>query len=171
VLGFGHALVLNSQNFATQAICRSGDEGSAAAMYAFLRSWGTALGVGLGGSIFQNFMKMKLIELELPTEIAGHAEAFIITLRSMPDSPRKVHILQAYVYGFRGVYGCFCAIAGLAGIVSLFIKHYDMDKELESEHKLYESNFARFLNNSRPSQIFRPNTASTIEIKSDFSRD
>jgi MFS family permease len=146
ILGFGHALVLNSQNFATQAICHNGDEGSAAAMYAFLRSFGTALGVGLGGSVFQNVMKTKLVELGLPTDIANHAESYIITLRSMPDSPTKTHILEAYVYGFHGVYGCFCSIAGLAGIVSLFIKHYDMNKVLESEHKLHENRISRLLN-------------------------
>jgi hypothetical protein len=146
ILGFGHALVLNSQNFATQAICHNGDEGSAAAMYAFLRSFGTALGVGLGGSVFQNVMKTKLVQLGLPTDIADHAESYILTLRAMPDSPTKMHILEAYVYGFHGVYGCFCGIAGLAGILSLFIKHHDMNKVLESEHKLQENRISRILN-------------------------
>jgi hypothetical protein len=160
ILSIGHALVLNSQNYATQAICRNGDEGSAAAMYVFLRSWGTALGVGLGGSIFQNVVKVKLVEFGLPTEIASHAEAFIVILRSMPDSPTKTLILEAYVYGFHGVYACFCAIAGLAGIASLFIKHHDMDKELVSEHELCDNRFLRKLNeNKRQLWLLRPVTA------------
>jgi MFS family permease len=164
ILSIGHSLVLNSQNYATQAMCRNGDEGSAAAMYAFLRSWGTALGVGLGGSIFQNVVKTKLIEFGLPTEIASHAEAFIVILHSMPDSPTKTLILEAYVHGFHGVYGCFCAIAGIAGIVSLFIKHYDMDKELLSEHELCDNQFLRKLHDGkRQLWLLRPVTANTEE--------
>lgn len=155
VLGVGHALVLNSQNFATQAICRKGDEGNAAAMYAFLRSFGTALGVGLGSTVFQNVMQTKLAELGLPIDIAQHSETFILTLRTMPDSEEKEHILQAYVYGFHGVYGCFCGIAALAGLVSLFIKHHDMNKELDSEHKLHQNVFSRMLknDNSEPQRV------------------
>jgi hypothetical protein len=60
-------------------------------------------------------------------EIADDSAAYIATLKTLPDSS-----------GFRGVYGGFCGIAGLAGTASLFIRHFDMNKVLESEHKLQE---------------------------------
>jgi hypothetical protein len=49
VLGIGHGLLLNAQNFATQAICLAKDEASAAAIYAFMRSIRMAISVGIGG--------------------------------------------------------------------------------------------------------------------------
>lgn len=146
ILGIGHGLLLNAQNFATQAICQAKDEARAAAMYAFMRSFGMAIGVGIGGSIFQNVMKTKLRQLGLPTEIAADSVAYIAVLKRLPDSSvMKTQVLQAYVSGFRGVYGGFCGVAGLTGIASLLIRHFDMNKVLESDHKLQEHRWSRRL--------------------------
>jgi hypothetical protein len=138
ILGFGHALILNAQNFASQAICLPHEEAAAAAMYAFLRSFGMALGVGIGSSIFQNVMKMRLQQLGLPVDVALDAESYISILKSLPDSTSKDNLLEAYVYGFRGVFGAFCGMSGFTGLSTLLIRHFNMNKELESEHKLEE---------------------------------
>jgi hypothetical protein len=137
IVGIGHGLVLNAQNFATQAIALPKDEASAAGMYAFLRSLGSALGVGIGGSIFQNFMRLRLKHYGLPVEIATNAEGYIRELWAMPaDSTLHRQVLDAYVFGIRGTFGVFCGMAGLAGFASLLIKHFDMNKQLDSDHKL-----------------------------------
>jgi hypothetical protein len=147
----GHGLALNAQNFATQAIALPGDEAAAAAMYAFLRSLGMALGVGIGGSIFQNVMKIKLVQLGLPVEIAKNAEAYIRVIKTLPmDSIYKDNVLESYVYGLRGVYGVYCGMAGLAGIASLFIGHFDLNKELSSEHKLGQDRWSRTFSQAVP---------------------
>lgn len=159
ILGLGHGLLLNALNTASQAVCVPGDEGAAAAMYAFLRSFGMALGVGIGGSVFQNVMKIKLRDLNLPMDIATNAEAFVNALRqSQPGATlRRANVLDAYVYGFRGVFSFFCGLAGLALVVSTLIKHVKIDKELVTEHGLdTESRLALSLNrlgrNRRPGQ-------------------
>jgi len=147
ILGIGHGLVLNAQNFATQAIALPRDEAAAAAMYAFLRSFGMALGVGICGSVFQNVMKLKLEQLGLPVEIARNAEAYISVLHTLPDdSAFKGKILESYVYGLRGVFGLLCGLAGVAGLTSLIIRHFDLNKELETEHMLHENKLSRFIN-------------------------
>jgi len=145
ILGLGQGFILNAQNFATQAICLPRDEASAASMYVFLRSFGGAIGVGIGGTVFQNVMKIKLVQLELPVEIARDAESYIVTLMSLPASPFKTHVIEAYVYGLHGVYGTLCGIAGLASFLSLFLKHFDMNKDLDSEHRLQENRLSRIL--------------------------
>ncbi len=96
-------------------------------MYAFLRSFGMALGVGIGGSVFQNVMKIKLRALE--TSIAGNPEAYLAILRP----PQRVAV---YAYGFHGVFGFFGGLAALAMAVSSFIKHFEINKELVTEHTL-----------------------------------
>lgn len=147
LLGFGHGSILNAQNFASQAICTDGEEAAAAAMYGFLRHFGTALGVGIGGSAFQNIMALKLSWTDLADGggIAKNAEAFIVQLLEMPASPAKAEIVNGYVYGFRGVYAVYLGISGTAFVVSLFIRHYDMNKELRTDHQLQDNNIARIM--------------------------
>ena len=50
ILGIGQGLLLDAQNFATQAIAKPKDEANAAAIYAFIRSFSMVLGVGIGSS-------------------------------------------------------------------------------------------------------------------------
>lgn len=136
IIGIGHGLILNAQNFATQAIALPRDEAGAATMYAFLRSLGSAIGVGVGGSVFQNVMAIKLKQYGLPIEYAMNAESYISTLWEPIDPILHRQVLDAYVHGVRGTFGFFCGCAGLAGLASIFIQHFDMNKELESDHRL-----------------------------------
>ncbi|KKY33443.1 putative major facilitator superfamily transporter [Diaporthe ampelina] len=147
LLGFGHGAILNAQNFASQAICLDGEEAAAAAMYGFLRHFGTALGVGIGGSAFQNIMALKLSWTDLPdgAEIAKNAEAFIVQLLDMPPSPEKTKIVDGYVFGFQGVYRVYLGISAVAFLISLLIRHYDMNKELATDHQLQDNNIARIM--------------------------
>lgn len=142
VLGLGHGLLLNALNTASQAASQPGDEGAAVAMYAFQRSFGMAIGVGIGGSVFQNVMKSKLVSTGLPTDIALHAEAYIDVLEQLGDTPERRAIIGAYVFGFHGVFGFFTGLAGLALIICLFVKHFEINKDLISEHKLEEGRFS-----------------------------
>ncbi|KAK7747496.1 hypothetical protein SLS53_001751 [Cytospora paraplurivora] len=143
ILGFGHGATLNAQNFASQAICADGEEGAAAAMYGFMRHFGTAFGVGIGGTTFQNVMALKLGWEGLSTEIAKNAEVFVSQLTAMPAGAEKTQILDCYVYGFKGVYRVYLGISGVAFFISLLIKHYDMNKELRTDHQLQDNNITK----------------------------
>lgn len=143
ILALGHGQTLNAQNFAAQAICAAGDEAHAAATYAFMRHFGMALGVGIGGATFQNVMARKLALLGLPTAIAANASGFLPLLHAMPASPVKDDLIAAYVYGLRGVNWVYLGISAVAFCVSLLVKHYDMNKELRTEHKLTENRLSR----------------------------
>ncbi|KAM7210705.1 hypothetical protein V8F06_013914, partial [Rhypophila decipiens] len=103
LLGFGHGSVLNAQNFATQAMCKPGEEGLAASMYGFLRQFGMALAVAIGTAAFQNTMSLKLGWEGLSPDIASQSEAFIVELLQLPeDSTLKIQALEVYVFGFHG---------------------------------------------------------------------
>ncbi|KAJ4307298.1 hypothetical protein N0V88_000681 [Collariella sp. IMI 366227] len=137
LLGFGHGAILNAQNFASQAMCNRGEEGTAAAMYGFLRQLGTAIGVGVGGSAFQNVMSLKLRREGLPTSIAAESESFITDLLRLPgNSAFKLRVLDAYMFGFRGVFAVYVAISGVALLLSLLIKRFELNKELQTDHRL-----------------------------------
>ncbi|GKT61082.1 major facilitator superfamily transporter [Colletotrichum tofieldiae] len=138
LLGLGHGAILNAQNMASHAICNEGDEGIAAAMYAFLRQFGMALGVGVGGSTFQNVMLLKLERNGLSAVDAhGGTDAVAAILSASSDPELRPKILDAYVYGLRGVYGLYVGMSGAALLMSLLIRGVSMNKGLLSERGIH----------------------------------
>lgn len=144
VLGIGHGTILNAQNFATQAMCgRGDDQGASAAMYGFARQFGTALGVGVGGSAFQNAMALKLGWEGLDTSLAQNADAVSVELGTLPDGAFKTALLDGYKWGFMGVFAVYVGISGVAFFISLVIRHFDMNKKIDTEHKLHENSVSK----------------------------
>jgi len=91
VFGIRHGMLLTSVNVGIQAASHVEDAGRAAAMYAFMRTLGMAIGVAIGGTVFQNVTIKKLAKLGLPAAIAHNAEAYVKTLAKMdPDDPQRV---------------------------------------------------------------------------------
>ncbi|KAI1433772.1 major facilitator superfamily transporter [Xylaria sp. CBS 124048] len=137
IIGTGQGVILNAQNFASQAMCKQGDEASAAATYAFVRQFGMALGVGIGGTTFQNVMALKLRWLGLPVEIAKQAESYVNILHTLPAGEFKDNVINAYKYGFTGLYSFYLAISVVALVLGLlFIQNVDLTRRHESEHQL-----------------------------------
>ncbi|KAH8197850.1 hypothetical protein TruAng_007997 [Truncatella angustata] len=81
ILGVGHGFVLNAQTFACQALAKPGDIAAAAATYGFARQFGTAVGVAVGSTTFQNVMAMKLRWEGIPVDYAYDAQAITDILR------------------------------------------------------------------------------------------
>jgi hypothetical protein len=137
VFGLGSGMVLSSVNFGIQAIVRTRDCGSAASMYAFMRTLGMTIGVAVGGTVFQNLMAQKLEALSLPIEISKNAEAYIAIVKTMaPTDPARIGVMEAYVHGFKGIFEALAAISAVGLLASLFIKHHDMNKILDSTYKI-----------------------------------
>ena len=138
VYGAGMGMILSSVNFATQAQASVRDAGRAAAMYAFCRSLGMAIGVAISGSVFQNLMTAKVHALGLDAAIATDAESYVAVLRELEisDPTMAVTVLQAYVHGFWGVWILVTGICGLGLVASLCIKHRVMDTRLDSQYTL-----------------------------------
>ncbi len=150
-------MVLNAGNFATQAMCLPGDEGNAAATYLFLRQLGAAVGVGTGGSVFQNVMAAQLARDGLPRAVAEQAEGLVTELLAaaaddadelaLQEGARvRVLLLAAYDAGFTGVFALYLGTAAAALLLSLlFIRHFPLDKVLGSEHRLGANRVTRIL--------------------------
>ncbi|KAG7073815.1 major facilitator superfamily transporter [Colletotrichum scovillei] len=136
LLGLGHGCILNAQNMASQTLCdNKDDEAIAAAMYAFLRQFGMALGVGVGGSTFQNVMLLKLeADGMAPAGTHGGTHAVHAMLSTAGDAALRSKIVDAYVYGLRGVYGLYVGVSGLALLMSFLIKRVSLDRSLRSGH-------------------------------------
>ena len=137
VVGVGHGLLLMSLNFSVQAMASTANVAYAAAMYTFLRTFGMCLGVAVGGAVFQNELRKSLGELELQKAVATQAESFVGILKTMPKTSAQYQTyILAYADAFRVVFEVLVGLAGLAGLLSIFIKEFTMDKALDSEHVL-----------------------------------
>ncbi|KAI1326474.1 major facilitator superfamily transporter [Xylariaceae sp. FL0255] len=137
IIGTSHGAILTAQNFGAQAMCKDGDEGKAAAMYIFFRQFGIAVGVGIGGTTFQNALKTKLLQYGLPAAIAYQADTYIPILRGLPEGPKKAGITDSYSFGFQVVSATWLAISVLAfSLCVVFVRHADMNRKLASEHRL-----------------------------------
>lgn len=136
-VGVGHGLVVMSLNIAIQAMAETRHVAYAAAMYIFTRTLGMCLGVAIGGTVFQNRLSKHLGDLQLPTAVATDAEAFVASIKALPRSSTEYQAyILAYSESFKNVFQVLTAVAGLAGLLSVFIKDFTMDKELDSEHVL-----------------------------------
>lgn len=136
-VGLGHGFVLMSLNVAIQAMAEIRHVADAAAMYTFTRTFGMCIGVAIGGTVFQNRLSRHLSDRHLPTAVARNAEGFSKRLKDLPRSSTEYQTyISAYTEGFQNVFHVLTAVAGLAGILSLFIKRSSMDKDLGSEHIL-----------------------------------
>lgn len=151
-LGLGHGAVLNAQTWATQALCAPGDEGRAAAAYLFLRQFGAAVGVGVGGTVFQNVMAAQLRRDGLPAALAHDAEAAAAAARegALPAG-LAAGLHTAFVHGFAGVFQLYLAVAALAfGAALLAVRHVTLNKALRSDHTLVDAPRAPALLVGRP---------------------
>lgn len=137
VVGLGHGFILMSLNFSVQAMSDTHNVAYAAAMYTFMRTFGMCIGVAAGGAVFQNQLKKHLADLGLLTIVASDAEGFVARLQALPkSSPEYQNYISAYAKSFENVFEVLTAVAGLAGLLSLLIKKFSMDKKLDSEHIL-----------------------------------
>lgn len=137
IVGVGHGLILTSLNFSIQAMADVRDVAYATAMYAFQRTFGMCIGVAVGGAVFQNQLRAHLAKLQLPTEVANNAEDFVQVLKTLPrDGSERGAFTLAYAQAFENVFEVLTGIAGLAGLLSLFIREFTMDKGLGSDHVL-----------------------------------
>ncbi|KAH9989421.1 MFS general substrate transporter [Xylariaceae sp. FL0662B] len=139
-ISLGHGLTVLSLSIGTQAIASTRDVAYAVSMFTFVRQFGICLGVAIGGTVFDNVLLHALERAGFPHDTAlattRNASAFSDSLTTMPDGPQKTAFLDAFVEGFHGIFYLLLALGALSLVLSLFAKHHNMDKQLESEHQL-----------------------------------
>lgn len=134
-LGVGCGLLLISLNFSIQALVSDIDGAYAAGMYTFARTLGMCLGVTVGGTTLHNFLKTQLEVAGLNGNVAEDSEGFILVLNSHSNAPDVEAIARdAYAAAFRNVFEVLVGISVLGTLVSLVVRHSNMDRTFNSEH-------------------------------------
>ncbi|KAJ8114865.1 hypothetical protein OPT61_g3354 [Boeremia exigua] len=136
--GIGTGILFPAMALAVQASAAAKDQAYAANMFSFLRAFGQTLGVAIGGVIFQNQMKKKMFTYPLLAEMASEyskdAAGLVEIIKAMPAGDVKDQLKESYTHALRYIWIVMLVFSGLALIGSWFIKAYDMNAALETEH-------------------------------------
>jgi len=125
--GAGQGLLLIGQPAAIQASCRREDAAHAISMYSFLRSLGLCMGVIIGGTIFQNFLRLRLQRDGLPLGVAADFEGFLPTLQNLSEEvPMQLEIQQAYAWALKLLFGTSTGIGFVGFLLSWKIDDYTL---------------------------------------------
>ncbi|KAI9737569.1 MAG: hypothetical protein M1834_009724 [Cirrosporium novae-zelandiae] len=137
VSGIGMGILFPSLAFSIQASSTNADLAFAVAMFSFFRAFGQAIGVAIGGVIFQNQMKQKLLKYPalapMASEYAKDSSGLVQIIKAMAAGTDKADLIQAYADSLKIVWVVMCAFAGVGLILSLFGEELDLNKPLETE--------------------------------------
>ncbi|KIM99776.1 hypothetical protein OIDMADRAFT_125578 [Oidiodendron maius Zn] len=132
--GLGLGILFPSIVFAIQASATPSEVAMAVAMCSFFRSFGQAIGIAIGGSIFQNRMYANLLGYPAlapyADEYSKDAAALVEIIRSMPSGGDKNNLRNAYTDSLRIVWAMCCALAGATMVLSVLTKEYDLNPEV-----------------------------------------
>ncbi|KAL8814448.1 MAG: hypothetical protein Q9223_006326 [Gallowayella weberi] len=140
--GLGMGMLFPSMAFAIQASSTNADLAFAIAMFSFFRAFGQAIGVAVGGTIFQNQVKTKLLSYPLlaskADEYSKDASRLVQIIKAMQDGVVKEDMKHAYADSLKVVWTTMCGLAAVGLILSFWTKGLDMNKPLETEQGFLE---------------------------------
>lgn len=144
VCGLGMGLLFSSTAYAAQAAQRNEDTAFAVSMFSFFRCFGQAVGVAVGGTIFQNQIRRELQAYPqlapLAEQYSSDAASLVQVIRAMEgeELEQRAQLVQAYADALKIVWVTMCGLAGLALISSFFVKGLDINVPLETEQGFKE---------------------------------
>ncbi|KAL2374278.1 MFS multidrug transporter, variant [Blastomyces gilchristii SLH14081] len=140
--GMGLGLLFPALGFAIQASAKPGYMATAVAFFSFFRAFGQAIGVAVGGVIFQNEMRKNLLRYpEFATTAATlskDAAGLVRVVLAMEDGPEKLHLKEAYTDSLRIVWAVCCALIGVAGLLSTLTESYSLTMVIDSDQTIRE---------------------------------
>ena len=140
--GIGTGILFPAMALAVQASASAKDQAYAANMFSFFRGVGQTLGVAIGGVIFQNQMKKKMLTYPLLANLADQyskdAAGLVEIIKAMPAGEMKEQIRDSYTDALRLVWIVMTAFSAIAFFSSFLVKAYDMNAALDTERGFKE---------------------------------
>lgn len=141
-VGVGMGLLFPSMAFAIQAASTNEDLAFAVAMFSFFRAFGQAIGVAIGGTVFQNQLKKKLLEFPAlaakAEEYSRDSSGLVQIIKGLPAGLEKTQLIQSYANALKAVWLVLCGLSALALILSLWTEGLDLNRPLETEQGVRE---------------------------------
>jgi len=132
-VSIGTGMLFPAMALAIQAAGRPSDAGHAVAFYSFIRVIGQSLGVAVGGVVFQNQIKQKLLKYPLLAPMAGayskDATALVSVIKNMEHGLERTQLIQAYADSLKIIWVVMCALSAVGLLASLFTKGYSLNQK------------------------------------------
>jgi len=132
-VSIGTGMLFPAMALAIQAAARPQDAGHSVAFYSFTRVFGQSLGVAIGGVVFQNQIREKLLSYPLLSHLAQDyskdATALVRIIKTMEAGTEKTQLVQAYADALKVIWIVMCALSAVAMFASMFTKGYSLDQE------------------------------------------
>lgn len=126
----GTGMLFPAMGLGIQAAGRARDAGHAAAFYSFTRVFGQSIGVAIGGVVFQNQIKQKLLSYPLLAPMAAtyskDSTALVAVIKAMQPGVEKTQLVQAYSDALQMIWIVMTVMSGVALVASLWTKGYSM---------------------------------------------
>jgi hypothetical protein len=137
--GIPQGLLLIGHSVAIQASCRADDAGHAVCMYSYSRSLGLCMGVILGTTVFQNFLRIRLESVGLPVTIAREFEGYIPLIQAMADEdPLRLELQQSFAWASKMLFATSTGIGFVGLLLSLMIGEYTLNIAFNTKLRLRE---------------------------------
>jgi MFS family permease len=141
-VAIGTGMLFPAMSLAIQAAGRPQDAGHSAAFYFFIRVFGQSLGVAIGGVVFQNQIKQKLLAYPLlapmAVEYSKDATALVSSIKGMTEGEMKTQLVQAYADSLKTIWLVMCVLSGVATLANIFIEGYSLEQEHKTLQGLHE---------------------------------
>ena len=137
VSGLGMGMIFPAISYSIQAATPNKDLAFAVGLYTFFQAFGQAIGVAIGGTIFQNEMKKKLLaypSLALHAEqYAADASGLVQVIKKMEAGEMKIQLIQSYNDSLQVVWAVMTGLAFLGLLSSFLVEGIALDRVLETE--------------------------------------
>ncbi|CRL29345.1 Sodium:dicarboxylate symporter [Penicillium camemberti] len=123
--GLGHGLLLSSYNVRVQNLPKDGEEYISTlptTMSYYMRTWGMAVAVPVGGAVLLNCFGNGFASVELNRDIVNSVNGYLILMKDVSmSSKQREAVTVVSVAAFQGVWGLITGVAILGGISSGFL--------------------------------------------------
>lgn len=154
--GLGTGLLFPAMALGVQASATAKDQAYAANMFSFLRVFGQTLGVAIGGVVFQNQMKSKMLTYPLLADLAGaysqDAAGLVRIIKEMEGGEMKEQLKESYTYALRYIWIVMLVFSAVALISSWFIKAYDLNGAMDQERAFVDKDKDKDVEKSNQAQ-------------------
>ncbi|KAF2789255.1 MFS general substrate transporter [Melanomma pulvis-pyrius CBS 109.77] len=140
--GLGSGMLFPAMAITVQAAATAADQAYASNIFSFLRAFGQTLGVAIGGVIFQNQMKKKMLTYPLLADMADEysrdAAGLVQIIKALPAGDAKDQLRESYTDALKYIWIVMTVFAAVALIASVFTKGYALDQALDTEQGFVE---------------------------------
>jgi hypothetical protein len=140
--GLGTGILFPAMAIAVQASATSKDQAYASNIFSFMRAFGQTLGVAIGGVIFQNQMKKKMLTYPLladkAAEYSKDAAGLVQIIKALPAGEMKDQLKDSYADALKYIWIVMTVLGAVALIASIWTREIPLDRALETEQGFQE---------------------------------